>query len=259
MNNIFSSQRFFKLLSKHTREQYKTYLISTAVLIGILSLMLGFTAYLSGGELGVRAQIAYFYIFLFLSGTIFTSMVFADLSDKKKSIPALTLPVSNFERFFVGWVYSYLIFQVVFVICYFIVDSIVIQVGNINPNVKNELFSVIDDKNKFLIAFLIFGLLHAVAFLGAIFFEKLHFIKTAFTIFILLGALQLINVPLISFFFKTNARMQPIFAGVSLQEKDNYYFINPVDQSYAILITMFLAVSIVLWAAAFFKLKEKQV
>ncbi|MGY0041532.1 hypothetical protein [Pedobacter sp. NJ-S-72] len=134
-----------------------------------------------------------------------------------------------------------------------------IQVGNINPNIKNELFSVIDDKNKFLIAFLIFGLLHAVAFLGAIFFEKLHFIKTAFTIFILLGALQLINVPLISFFFKTNARMQPIFAGVSLQEKDNYYFINPVDQSYAILITMFLAVSIVLWAAAFFKLKEKQV
>ncbi|MGY0041531.1 ABC transporter ATP-binding protein [Pedobacter sp. NJ-S-72] len=100
MNNIFSFQRFFKLLSKHTREQYKTYLISTAVLIGILSLMLGFTAYLSGGELGVRAQIAYFYIFLFLSGTIFTSMVFTDLSDKKKSIPALTLPVSNFERFF---------------------------------------------------------------------------------------------------------------------------------------------------------------
>lgn len=259
MNNIFSFQRFFKLLSKHTREQYKTYLISTGVLIGILSLMLGFTAYLGGGALDVKAQFAYFYIFLFLSGTIFTSMVFADLGDKKKSIPALTLPVSNFERFFVGWVYSYVIFQVIFISCYLLVDSIVIHLGNVNPNVKNELFSVIEGKNKFLIAFMIFGLLHAIAFLGAVFFEKLHFIKTAFVIFIMLGILQLINVPLISFFFKTNARMQPIFAGVSLQEKDNYYFINPVDQSYAILITMFLAVSIILWAAAFFKLKEKQV
>ncbi|RAJ37005.1 hypothetical protein [Pedobacter cryoconitis] len=259
MDNIFSFQRFFKLLNKHTREHYKAYLISTAVLIGILSLMLGFTAYLGGGSLDVKAQFAYFFIFMFLSGTIFTSMVFADLSDKKRSIPALTLPVSNFERFFVGWVYSYLIFQVIFVTCYLIVDSLVIYLGNVNPNVKNELFSVVEGKNKFMIAFLIYGLLHAIAFLGAVFFEKLHFIKTAFVIFIMLGALQLINVPLISFFFKTNARMQPIFAGVSLQERNDYYFISPTDQSFAVLITMFLAVSIVLWAAAFFKLKEKQV
>ena len=261
MNNIFSFQRFFKLLSKHTREHYKTYLISTAVLIGILSLMMGCTAYFSGGFFGENTQLAYFYIFLFLSGTIFTSMVFADLGDKKKSIPSLTLPVSHFERFLVGWGYSYLIFQVIFVICYFAIDLIVINVGNLNPDVKNVLINMEEDRDKFLVAFLIFGLLHASAFLGAIFFEKLHFIKTAFAVFSMLIILQLINIPIMSFFFKSSARMQPLFAGVSLHgaAKDDYIFIFPTDQSYTVVITMFLAVTMVLWAAAFFKLKEKQV
>jgi len=261
MNNIFSFQRFFKLLSKHTREHYKTYLISTAVLIGILSLMMGCTAYFSGGQFGLNAQGAYFYIFLFLSGTIFTSMVFADLGDKKKSIPSLTLPVSHFERFLVGWIYSYLIFQVIFIICFFTIDLIVISVGNMDPNVKNVLINIGEDRDKFLIAFLIFGLLHALTFLGAIFFEKLHFIKTAFAVFIVLIIMQLINMPLMNFFFKTSTRMQPLFAGVSLHgtAKDQYVFISPTDQSYTIVITMFLGVTMVLWAAAFFKLKEKQV
>jgi len=261
MNNIFNAQRFFKLLNKHTREHYKTYLISTAVLIGILSLLMGCTAYLSGGQFGTNAQFGYFYIFLFLCGAIFTSMIFANLGDKKKSIPALTLPVSNLERFVVGWIYSYLIFQVIFVICFFTIDLIVISVGNMNPGVRNVLINSDENSDKLLMAFLIFGLVHASAFFGAIFFEKMQFIKTMFSVFIVLIILQLINIPLINFFFKISTRMQPIFAGVSLYEtgKDPYVFIRPTADSYHVLMIMCLLVTLVLWAATFFKLKEKQV
>lgn len=259
MNNIFSFQRFFKLLSKHTREQYKTYLISTGVLIGILSLIMGTAAYFSGGELGINGQLVFFYIFLFLSGSIFTSMVFSDLGDKKKSIPALTLPVSHFERFLVGWVYSFLFFQAIFIICFFCIDFIIISIGNINPLIKNELVSMIDKKDQFLIAFLIFGLLHGTAFLGAIFFDKLHFIKTAFAAFVIVIILQLVNVPIINQLFRTNGRMQPMFVGVSLEENGRSFFIAPSDLAYTIVITMFIGVTVLLWTAAFFKLKEKQV
>lgn len=259
MNNIFSFQRFFKLLSKHTREHYRTHLMSIGVLVGILSLMMGTAAYFNGGEVGINAQLSFFYIFLFLSGTIFTSMVFDDLGDKKKSIPALTLPVSHFERFLVGWIYSFLFFQAIFVICFFIIDFIIISAGNINPLVKNELVSMVDKKNQFLISFLIFGLLHATALLGAIFFDKLHFIKTAFASFVVLIILQLANVPLMNLLFKTNGRMQPMFVGVSLEENSRSFFITPSDLSYNIVITMFIGVTLLLWTAAFFKLKEKQV
>jgi len=261
MNNIFNLQRFFKLFNKHTTEHYKSYLISNAVFIGILSLMMGCTAYLSGGQLGTNAQFGYFYIFLFLSGTIFTSMVFADLGDKKKSIPALTLPVSHFERFLVGWVYSYLIFQVIFIICFFAIDLIIINIGNLNPDVKNVLINMGEHKDKLLIGFLIFGLLHGATFLGAIFFEKMHFIKTAFAIFIVLIIIQLLNIPLMDFFFKNGTRIQPLFAGVSLHGpgKDEHIYIGPSDHSYTIVITMIFVVTLVLWAASFFKLKEKQV
>jgi len=259
MKNILSFQRFFKLLNKHTKEQYKTHLMSMAVLVGILSLMMGIVAYFNGGEFAVNGQLGFFYIFLFLSGTIFTSMVFADFGDQKKSIPVLTLPVSHFERFLVGWVYSFLFFLVIFVLCFFIIDFIVISVGNINPLVKNELVSIVDKKDQFLIAFLIFGLLHATALLGAIFFEKLHFIKTAFAAFVILIVLQLINVPLINMFFSANKRMQPLFVGINLEENSRSFFITPSDFSNNIVITMFIGVTLLLWTAAFFKLKEKQV
>ncbi|QNK61352.1 hypothetical protein H7F33_12325 [Pedobacter sp. PAMC26386] len=261
MKNIFSFQRFFKLFSKHTREHYHTYLIAVAVLIGILTLMLGTTAYFGNGRLSINVQGAYFSVFLLLSGTIFTSMVFADLGDKKRSIPALTLPVSHFERFLVGWIYSYLIFQVIFVMCFFMIDLIVIKIGDINPLVKNDLLNFGEDRNKFLIAFLIFGLMHGATLLGAIFFEKLHFIKTAFAVFITLICFQVVNIPIVNYFFLASARMQPLFAGVVLRGeiKGQSIYIKPMEQSYIIVIYMVIAVTIVLWAAAFFKLKEKQV
>jgi len=40
---------------------------------------------------------------------------------------------------------------------------------------------------------LIYAFLHSIAFWGAIYFEKLHFIKTAFFFFVSLGILILLN------------------------------------------------------------------
>ena len=37
--------------------------------------------------------------------------------------------------------------------------------------------------------YLVFAFLHAIAFFGAVYFEKLHFIKTAFTFFIIIAVL----------------------------------------------------------------------
>jgi hypothetical protein len=104
MINTFNFGRFFRLFNKHTREQYKAYLMSTAVLAGILIIMLGTLAYSNNGYLNLKAQAVYFDFFLLAAGTIFTSTVFAELGDEKKTIPALTLPVSHFERFLVGYI-----------------------------------------------------------------------------------------------------------------------------------------------------------
>jgi len=260
MDNIFNMQRFLKLLSKQTKENYKTYLLSLAVMAGILSILLGLVVYGNHGRLDVRVQSAFFINFLLFSGAIFTSMIFSDLGDKKKAIPVLTLPVSNFERFLVGWVYSFVIFQVVFIICFYTIDFILISIGNADPLIKNSLVGFNSETTELKIAFTVYTAIHAISFLGAVYFERLHFIKTAFVFFIFVIAIVLINQPFTRLLFDNLEGVKGIpFVGVNVQSKTDAYMINPDDGANMITGFMAIAVTFLLWTAAFFKLKEKQV
>ncbi|WP_449438391.1 hypothetical protein [Pedobacter steynii] len=180
MNETFNFTRFLNLFKKHTAEQYKTYLMSAGVLIGVLILILGFISYSTRGHMGPTIQAAMFINFLFFSGTIFTSLIFTDLGDRKKSIPALSLPASHFEKYLVAWIYSFVIFQLVFLACFYTIDYLVVAAWNASAEEKMELINVFSPDRKVWASFLIFAVLHSICFLGAVFFEKLHFIKTVF-------------------------------------------------------------------------------
>jgi len=259
MNNIFSLTRFFRLFNKHSREQFNTYLMSIAVLTGILIIILGLFVYSNNGMLPVRVQIVYFFIFLIFSGTIFTSMIFAELGSKKKAIPALTLPVSHFERFLVAWIYSFVIFQLVFIVCFYAVDSIAIQIANHNPLIHNELmpFSLKDPVAFF--CYMAFIALHSVAFLGAIYFEKLHFVKTAFILFVFLALISLVNYGMIHSMFDSTVHATAPFKNLFVVEHTIYHQIHPNESADTIFIVMIYLLTILLWTTAYFKLKEKQV
>lgn len=259
MNNTFDIQRFFKLLNKHTRDNYKTYLMSAAVMAGILAIGMGLIAYSNRGEVSQGVQGGFYFTFLLVAGTIFTSMVFADLGDKKKAIPALTLPVSHFEKFLVGWLYSFVIFQVVFNLCFVVVDLVLINIGNgNNPMIKNEFLHLSGMGDFVYWPFAVFGLLHAVTFLGAIYFQKLHFIKAGFALFVFGILLWLADQPLARLVFGDSTVKAIPFVGVLVQMGTNNQMIEP-GGSHMLLYGTILAVTFLLWTAAFFKLKEKQV
>jgi len=260
MNNSFNMQRFLRLLSKQTKENYKTYLMSLAVMAGILSLLMGLVVYADRGGLEVRVQSAFFINFLVFSGAIFTSMIFTELGDKKKAIPVLTLPVSNLERFLVSWVYSFVIFQVVFVISFYVIDFILVGIGNASSLHKNSLLGFTYENTELKMAFIVFTIIHAITFLGSIYFERLHFIKTAFALFIFLIALVLINQPFTRLLFDNMDGVKGVpFVGVNIQSKTNAFMINADDGANMVTSLMVIAVTFLLWTAAFFKLKEKQV
>ena len=80
MDNQFNLNRFGMLLKKHTTENYKSYLMALAVLIGMLIIVFGLVSH-SAGRLPVDVQRGVFIGFLLFGGTIFTSTIFADLSD----------------------------------------------------------------------------------------------------------------------------------------------------------------------------------
>src|ERR1700753_3363335 len=98
MNNIFSISRFWRLFIKHSAEHYRTYLMSISVLGGVMLLGGAFIIYMIPGPLDAGFQSVLFVSLMLISGTIFTSTIFSDAGDKRKAIPILTLPASQFEK-----------------------------------------------------------------------------------------------------------------------------------------------------------------
>jgi len=259
MNEIFNFTRFLNLFKKHTAEQYKTYLMSTGVLIGVLILILGFISYSTKGHMGPVIQGAMFLNFLFFSGTIFTSLIFTDLGDRKKSISTLALPASHFEKYLVAWLYSYLIFQLVFLGCFYAIDYLAITISNANSSDKMEVINVFSTDRKVWVSFLIFAILHSICFFGAVFFEKLHFIKTVFSFFIFIAMLCLLNPILLHTIFQEEINNGIPFNMVGLIINKEYIYIEPTQTSYIIAAIIAILISVILWISTYFRLKEKQV
>lgn len=257
MNNIFNIRRFFGLLNKQTKDNYKTYLMSVAVLIGLLAITMGIGVAVNRGELSEGTQEGFYATFVILAGTIFTSMIFADLGDKKKAIPALTLPVSHLEKFIVGWLYSFVIFLIVFTLSFCVIDLVIINIANSYLSVNNTFMSP-DFYNDHLNMLLVgFTFLHAVTLLGAIFFEKLHFIKSIFCLFVFILLIWLLDQPIANVVFGQGDLRAIPFVGVAVQSNQNQMLIAVEGNS--IIYWTLVAVTFSLWTAAFFKLKEKQV
>ncbi|WP_342329101.1 hypothetical protein [Pedobacter sp. FW305-3-2-15-E-R2A2] len=259
MNNTFSFRRFSLLFSKHTTEYYKTYLLSVAVLLGLLAAILGFSSYVSGGPIHEKAQLAIFWVFLLSAGSIFTSMVFSDFGDKRKSISMLTLPVSHFEKYLVAWLYSFVIFQLIFLVSFYAVDYLVLLIGNSGESQGLKIMNVFSAEEDYKLVFLFYAILHSLAFLGAIFFEKIHFIKTAFVVLLLCLLAVLVNQPIADALFDVKLEKVVPFVSIGIQEGGHYYQISPLPSIEPVMFGLSLACIGLLWIGAYFKLKEKEV
>ncbi|MFC0514925.1 hypothetical protein ACFFGT_11975 [Mucilaginibacter angelicae] len=256
MNNFFSFKRFSLLLIKHSAEHYRTYLMSIGVLAGVMVLGGSFIFYMIPGPMDAGFQTALYAVLMLIAGCIFASTVFADMGDKRKAIPALSLPASTFEKYLVGWLYSYLVFIVVFTAVFYVVLLSLISLKHW-PGHNNEVFSIFQD--RFSIVFIIFSLLHSISMYGAVVFEKLHFIKIGFAFFISYALLIICN----TFFIKsiTGLAITPAipFGLLNFSERGTYYNIAPGYEQSLWVFAVMAVVVLLFWIATYFRLKEKQV
>jgi hypothetical protein len=260
MNNIFNLGRFSKLFIKHTVEHYKSYLMSLTVLVGVMLLGGSFITYLiPGGFMDIGMQSALFMSIFLLAGTIFTSTIFADLGDNKKAMGFLTLPASHFEKFLVAWLYSVVIFVVVFTGSFYLILMFLVYLKPI-PEQTPQLFNVFDNVNKAgFTMFLVFALLQSIAFYGAIFFKKLHFIKTAFAFFIGLAILILCNKIILGLLLGRSVLPTMPFGMLRFMENSREKAINLGRNQGDYAMCLIAVLVIVFWLAAYYRLKEKQV
>jgi len=255
MNKTFNAKRFGRLFIKHSTEHYKNYSMSLFAMIGVMLLGGSFMVYMMEMRLDIADQSAMFVMILLLAGTIFTSTVFADLGDKKKAIPWLLLPASHFEKFLVVWIYSFVVFMIIYTLSFYLVALFVLNIRTLEGG-QPEMFNI----SHALQIYLVYALLHGVAIFGAIYFEKLHFIKTAFVFFISLGILILINKMLLGIMLGRNVEAAAPFSNIRFIENGQMNDITISYQQHGFNMNYLVTgLAVIFWVAAYWRLKEKQV
>jgi hypothetical protein len=256
MNKTFSINRFGRLFKKHTKEHYRNYLMSVAVLVGVMMLGGGFLVYMADVQLDKNLQTFFFFSIMLLAGTIFTSNVFADLGERKKAIAWLVLPASHFEKYLVAWIYSFLLFIIAYTLIFYLALFTALNIQHVHTQ-RIAILNVFE--KQILQMYLVFAFLHAIAFFGAVYFEKLHFIKTAFTFFIIIAVLIIINKGLLSALLGRTVDASPPFGYLRFGDTGQAVDIKIDSQDSPYLLYLLIILTFILWVAAYFRLKEKQV
>ena len=258
MSQLFNFERFGRLFSKHTTEQAGGYLLATGVLLGGIGLVLGFLAYMTTGPITPDMQAVIFVMGLLAAGSFFTSIVFAPFGDKKQAMAALMLPASHWEKYLVGWLYALPIFLAVYVGCFFLIDSLVLQLdGSVGPPVKMvQLFS---NESRLYVSLVAYAVVNAVFLWGSIFFERQHFVRTAFGVLLAAVVVVALNFQAMQALMGQKLNMVMPFSGMGLQEGKVWYGINLPEAQHAWFGLVPLGVMLLAWAAAYQRVTEKQI
>jgi|HubBroStandDraft_6_1064221.scaffolds.fasta_scaffold293518_3 hypothetical protein len=256
MNKTFSINRFGRLFKKHTKEHYRNYLMSVAVLVGVMILGGSFLVYMTDIQLDKNFQTFFFFTIMLLSGTIFTSTVFTDLGERKKAVAWLVLPASHLEKYLVAWIYSFLLFIIVYTVIFYMALFTALNIQHVHTH-RMVILNIFE--NQILLMYLVYAFLHSIAFFGAVYFEKLHFIKTGFAFFIIIAVLILLNKILLSIFLGRSVDASPPFSNMRFAENGQMVDIKIERQNAPYILYLFIILTFIFWVAAYFRLKEKQI
>ena len=258
MNNFFSLKRFLRLFVKQTAEHYRTYLMSAGVLAGVMLLGGSFLFFVIPDPPDTGMQNAMFVVLMLIAGTIFTSTVFSDYGDKSKAIAAVTLPATAFEKFLVGWLYSYPIFMIVYTCVFYLV---LLGLGSIRHWPVGQHFDILSLRQDMITMVLVmFSILHSISIFGAILFKKLHFIKTGFAFFIGCAFIMMANTLFLKAITGLNVvKFAMPYGYLNFDSGSKYYSIAAKDSISLGVVIALLVIALLIWVAAYFRLKEKQV
>ncbi|WP_210465253.1 hypothetical protein [Rufibacter roseolus] len=258
MKTQFSFTRFRWLFRKHTAENYKFYLLCAAVLVGIMVLFTGFLIMMETQPFTTDKQAIVFIFLLLAAGAIFTSTIFAHLGDKRKAIASLTLPASHLEKYLVAWIYSYVIFQLVYLACFYLVTFILVPLDDWQGQ-EFEIMGLFTNDEGQVTGLVLFFFLHSVTFLGSVFFEKWQFIKTAFMFITVSLMVTLLNKSILQSILGHSFDDAFPFSNLNFSEEGEYFQIQfPQGQEYVMALAL-LGTALILWVSAYFRLKEKEV
>jgi hypothetical protein len=294
MNQSFDAGRWWLLVAKHWSENRKKYTLSLIAIAGLL--LLWFIVILfADGNRGVNAamQSTTYYFGLFLAGCLYGSILFADLGSKTRGLNYLTVPASHLEKLLCNLFYAVIIFFVCYTAIYYLVDVIMVNIGNavlhsdwLKHHVPGDVFEQQKIYNVFyqpehsrdpevLIYMLLFYFVLQSAFiLGSVYFARFSFIKTVIASLLIGLLISFVLVKIIAPILPSGnyyhgltsyqvytVKDAPAVQGIMIYsdpETDKLVSI-PAWIGDVLLFLLKFAFAPLLWLATYFRLKEKEI
>lgn len=275
MNDIFSFNRFRLLLRKFIKEHASMYLLYIAAITGILLLIYGLTVVaVLNSRFPQDAAVIYYVMGAVFVGSLFASSFYGFFHNKAKGIQFINLPASASEKLLLGFLFTQVVFFVVFTCMFYCVDQLMVWAYNHFHSVPAEAPPQYKDmylakplkfnqpivKGGVIVAFVVAAISH----FGSLHFEKNAFVKTALLIIIGGAAFVFYNfygmkamipeetMPGGGPFFNESLRV-----GVSHDIRGIVYLPKGWQEFIQWFLPIVLFVSF--WGGSYFKLKEKQV
>ena len=131
MNQVFDFSRWVLLVRKHWGDNRNKYILSLGAVAALLLLWYGFLLLVDGrGVMRREGQIVTYYVGLFLTGSLYASLLYSDLANKPKAINFLSVPASQLEKVLCMALYCVLIYFVCYTIIFYVADFIMVKVNN---------------------------------------------------------------------------------------------------------------------------------
>jgi hypothetical protein len=194
-NNFFQLSRMLHYLRKHAADNLRFYIIGALAVFGIMTfigafgVLLAHTTYKSTSNI-----IPFYYIGLFLGGTLLSSRSFNEFASKEKGIDYMMVPASQFEKFLT----VFLISVVGYFVFYHISCNLSLAIIEGLQNMKyNNTIKLVHDYN-FLSdgkVYFYYGyfLLQSIVLFAATWYHKYTFLKTIVSIFIFILIIGLVH------------------------------------------------------------------
>jgi hypothetical protein len=277
MNAVFDLNRWLLYIGKHWNENKKRYLLSLGAIGGLLVLWFSFLMIVNpGNPMSYGIQIVTYYVGLYLTGCIYASLVFSDLSDGPKAITYLLVPASLFEKLLSTILYGVIIYFICYTLIFYVVDFTMVKVSNGIVSARAEhdhsiTYHAKEVANVFvpkhfaseneLVYFLLgYFAIQSIFLLGSVYFEKFQFIKT------LVGGL-IVFLVLVFFVHKVLGSFMPhggFFKPFTVYRvfdatKGELSVQLPGWLNSILLFLIKYALAPCLWIVTYFRLKEKEV
>lgn len=269
MNQTFDIHRFALTLKMDVAEKGKNLLLlATLLVVALLLMLLPIT--MSKEPSGFREALHYMALFavMLFGSTFYSSYALTQYSAPSSCIAALMVPASRPEKFLSSLLLN-LIFIIPFLFFFIKLHHVTIDIGNSKMPAGGYKYSYIADE---VLVYFIYGyfILHAIVFLGSIYFTKASYMRTAafamaIVLIVVFGNLAIANFlvgypekivafPMTGWKIWDNSDMFMIRDG----HAKFYQILHPENAVYAFrAFAAMLAVSF--WYISYLRLKEKEI